>query len=292
MLENELIIYFIDNRSNPLVLGGVFICSLLGLYARYFVLDSFLYGILFTKQKLSSFHIQQKYPSHQQVREEIKWGLLANPVLAAVGVLVHWMIFSDHTLLYYNSWNEKGSAYYFLSILILLVSFDTWFYWTHYLMHKWKWLYRKVHLHHHKSKSPTPFSDLSLHPVEALMNVLFFPVVLTTVPIHHSVLGIFYLFLILGNVFGHLGHEFIPARIAGSWWGRHITFMAYHNFHHSHVHGNLGFFFKFWDKVMKTEVEPYNQWLIHKYRQETLSESSSEKPIPTREDEQVERKAG
>jgi sterol desaturase/sphingolipid hydroxylase (fatty acid hydroxylase superfamily) len=41
-------------------------------------------------------------------------------------------------------------AYLVGTIAVLDVLDDTWFYWIHLLMHRWKWLYMRVHAMHHK----------------------------------------------------------------------------------------------------------------------------------------------
>jgi lathosterol oxidase len=69
------------------------------------------------------------------------------------------------TLVYYPA-NKYGWPYYIISIVLMIALHDTYYYWTHRLLH-WKKIFRYVHKVHHLSLNPTPFSAYALHPVEA-----------------------------------------------------------------------------------------------------------------------------
>ena len=74
-----------------------------------------------------------------------------------------------------------GDAWYAHSATLLLLLSLPWtqtthFYFIHRFMHAWntrtipdvgKWLYRHVHSLHHRSKDPSAFSGISMHPLES-----------------------------------------------------------------------------------------------------------------------------
>lgn len=50
----------------------------------------------------------------------------------------------------------QHALYMALCVLVLDYAHDSWFYWTHRLLH-WKPLYRNVHYVHHRCAPPAPF---------------------------------------------------------------------------------------------------------------------------------------
>jgi len=67
----------------------------------------------------------------------------------------------------YSDPHAFGAPYLLLSGLILLLAHDTWFYWTHRLLHS-AWLFRWAHRTHHLSIAPTPWAAYSFAPAEAV----------------------------------------------------------------------------------------------------------------------------
>ena len=54
------------------------------------------------------------------------------------------------------------------------------------------------------------------------------------------------------NVIGHLGYEFVsPERRKHPVFSL-FTSSTHHNLHHQKTHKNFGYYFTFWDKLMKT----------------------------------------
>jgi sterol desaturase/sphingolipid hydroxylase (fatty acid hydroxylase superfamily) len=109
-----------------------------------------------------------------------------------------------------------------------------------------------VHLIHHKSTNPNPFSAYSFHPSEAILEGAVILIIAVTIPIHKIALGIFMLFMILFNLYGHLGYELIPKPIANSAIGKWINTSTNHNLHHKNSKNNYGLYFTFWDRIFNT----------------------------------------
>ncbi|MBA4052611.1 MAG: sterol desaturase family protein, partial [Erythrobacter sp.] len=49
--------------------------------------------------------------------------------------------------------------------VLIVIAHDAWFYWAHRAMHH-KRLFRATHLHHHKSRTPTPWTAYSFTMTE------------------------------------------------------------------------------------------------------------------------------
>jgi sterol desaturase/sphingolipid hydroxylase (fatty acid hydroxylase superfamily) len=165
------------------------------------------------------------------------------PVLFALG-------FGQHTRFYWRI-EERGWAYFFLSILLMVIVQDTWFYWTHRLMHHRR-LFRWFHLTHHRSTNPNPWTTYSMAPLEAL--VLSGSTVLTLVllPATGAAFVIVGWANIIWGVYGHLGYELYPRGLAGHWLGRWMNTSVAHNTHHEKSRYNYGYYFLFWDRLMGT----------------------------------------
>jgi len=71
---------------------------------------------------------------------------------------------------------------------------------------------------------------------------------LFTFPITLYHLSFFFLFMIVYNIYGHLGWELYPRNFSRHWLGRWINTSVNHNQHHQHFKGNYGLYFLFWDR--------------------------------------------
>lgn len=157
---------------------------------------------------------------------------------------------------YYSDIGKYGWIYFFLSIFLMLVIDDTYFYWTHRMLHH-PLLYRRVHKVHHYSVDPNPFTTYSFHPAEAA--ILFFGYRLTPsiIPVHSVAVDIWLLLTLLNAVVIHLGYEIYPCWFTKSKLTNWKSPSTHHNMHHEKVKGNYALIFCWWDKLMKTEFSDY-----------------------------------
>jgi Delta7-sterol 5-desaturase len=145
---------------------------------------------------------------------------------------------------------------------LIVIAHDAWFYWAHRAMHS-KQLFRATHLHHHKSRTPTPWTAYSFTATEAVIEVAFVPVfLLATSQLGIAYAGFAILFFIwhqmIRNVMAHAGSELFPAGWVDNPWTDWITTTTHHDLHHSSGH-NFGFYFTFWDRWMGTEHPRYRE---------------------------------
>jgi len=153
------------------------------------------------------------------------------------------------------------------TVLSLDVLHDTWFYFTHLLMHKNRWLLSNVHYLHHQSKVPTPFSGYSLHVLEAL--IVFFDEILCVfvIPMHVSIHRLYHLYTTLIHIGGHASYELHPLvpsleqlawiLFKGGEVSREINTVLYHNLHHQFPGCNFSLYFGHWDTFFKTNYGSY-----------------------------------
>ncbi|RYE21024.1 MAG: hypothetical protein EOP51_16525 [Sphingobacteriales bacterium] len=158
---------------------------------------------------------------------------------------------NHHITRIYSDAGEYGYLYFVLSIVLMIVIQDTYFYWTHRLLH-WRPMFKYVHKLHHLSVTPTPFSAYAFHPVEAFINVLILPAIVFIIPYHNNALTIFTICSLLFNIKGHMGYEFVPEKWRNYFAFKWLNSTTQHDKHHSLSNYNYGFYFAFWDAVMKT----------------------------------------
>jgi len=100
---------------------------------------------------------------------------------------------------------------------------------------------------------------MAFHPLEAVVEAGIIVVVVFLFPVHPLAIGIFLLFMMLYNVYGHLGYELYPKGFSKSLIGKWINTSVNHNQHHVHFKGNYGFYFLFWDRMMGTVRPDYDE---------------------------------
>ncbi len=202
--------------------------------------------------------IQARFPKNTDYLREIAYSFLTIGIFSFVSVILlsHPRI-APHTTRYQHI-GDRGWLYYFLLFPVLFLMHDTYFYFTHRLMHHPR-LFTWFHLVHHQSTNPTPWAAYAFHPLEAVVEAGIVVVFLFTVPIHQTHLLLFFLMMIVYNVYGHLGYELYPKGFSKSQLGKWINTSVNHNQHHQYFKGNYGLYFLFWDRVFGTLREDYDQ---------------------------------
>jgi sterol desaturase/sphingolipid hydroxylase (fatty acid hydroxylase superfamily) len=160
----------------------------------------------------------------------------------------------------YTGWSSRGTAYALLSLALLVLAHDTWFYWTHRALHR-PALFRRLHRTHHRSVAPTPWAAYSFAVGEAVVQAVFLPLMLLVLPLHPAVILVFLTHMILRNVLGHAGVELMPRVWLAGWWGRWLTTTLHHDLHHAHGGHNFGLYFTWWDRIGGTQHPEYPQRL-------------------------------
>lgn len=225
--------------------------------SRYFFFagSAFILFYLILKKPLWFRKIQKKLPKLTDYGRDIMYSLITVSIFATVALFV-FKFGRSYTNLYYD-FNDYGTAYYIFSWAWMLFIHDTYFYWMHRLMHQ-PFLFKHVHLVHHKSTNPSPWTAYAFHPFEAVVEVGILPLIAFSLPIHAPAIGSFFLFQIIYNVYGHLGFELYPKNFHRTWIGRWINTSVAHNLHHKKFRGNYGLYFLFWDRMMGTLRTEYD----------------------------------
>lgn len=231
---------------------------LIVIFLRYFIIAAVAFSIFYIVKR-KSWHfkkLQPAFPAGKDYVREILYSVLTAFIFAAIGYSVFLTPLTAYTQAYFQI-QERGVAYLIFSILLIIVLHDTYFYWTHRLMH-FPPVYRWFHRIHHQSTNPSPWAAMSFHPLEAVVEAGIIVLVTFLIPVHPLAIGIFLLFMMLYNVYGHLGYELYPKGFSKSLVGKWINTSVNHNQHHVYFKGNYGLYFLFWDRLMGTIRPDYD----------------------------------
>ena len=175
----------------------------------------------------------------QNIDSKLRIAFNAIPIWTAIEVAmlycfangyVPWVKFADHPV------------YLICLALVMPILHETHFYIIHRLIHT-PFLYKHVHSVHHNSVNPSPFSSLSMHPVELLLylGMAFWHLIIPSNPI----LALYQLHRAgFGAIPGHIGFDKIEVGENGF-----DTHAFIHYLHHKHFEVNYG------DGLI-----PYDKW--------------------------------
>jgi sterol desaturase/sphingolipid hydroxylase (fatty acid hydroxylase superfamily) len=187
-----------------------------------------------------------------QIRREISWSLASAAIYGVPAGVVAWGWQEHGWTAIYSDVAEYPLWYLPFSLFVYLFLHDTWFYWTHRLMHRPRW-FRLAHAVHHASRPPTAWAAMSFHPIEAITGAVVIPALVFLIPIHVSVLGLVLAIMTLMGVTNHMGWELFPRWLVHSAAGNWLITASHHQQHHDHYRCNYGLYFRFWDHLCKTD---------------------------------------
>ena len=226
---------------------------------RYFILASIAFLIFYgvRKKRITYRKIQLKFPAGKDYLREIVYSCITAAIFAGIGFIVFATPISTYTQVYWDI-SEHSIAYFVLSILMMLLVHDSYFYWTHRWMHS-KSVYRLVHRVHHLSTNPSPWAAMAFHPLESVVEGSVIALIAFLFPVHPLAIGIFLLLMMIYNVYGHLGYELYPKGFSRSPIGKWVNTSVNHNMHHQSIQGNYGLYFLWWDRWMGTLQSNYDE---------------------------------
>ena len=187
-----------------------------------------------------------------QIRREISWSLVSAAIYGVPAGIVAWGWQERGWTQIYTQWDAMPLWYLPLAPLAYLALHDTWFYWTHRWMHRPR-LFRAMHAVHHASRPPTAWAAMSFHPWEALTGAIVIPVLVFVIPIHLAMLGLVLAVMTIMGVTNHMGWELFPRRLVHSRLGGWLITASHHQRHHEEYRCNYGLYFRFWDRLCKTD---------------------------------------
>lgn len=232
--------------------------SFVALYAiiavRYFAVAGLFYWLLWGRdpEKVRARRLTDDRPAASIIFHEIKWSLVSSAIYALPGAVVVEAWKAGGTALY-SDVGEYGLWYLPVSVFLYLFLHDTYFYWTHRMMHLPR-LFGPMHKTHHMSRQPTPWAAFSFHPWESILTALFLPALAFVIPLHVGAALFVLMLMTVASVLNHTGWEIFPDSWLRGPLGKHVITATHHNLHHRNYKVNFALYFRFWDKVMGTDV--------------------------------------
>ncbi|MEZ4474524.1 MAG: sterol desaturase family protein [bacterium] len=141
-----------------------------------------------------------------------------------------------------------------LQVVLFIYLDDFLYYFMHRGLHRQPWLWRKVHLWHHRTKTPWAISAHDMHPLEFLATAGLMLVGPLALGCHVLVLWIWIAFRQLEAAEGHCGYAFplsLTRLLPGSDGALH------HDVHHSQMQGNFAGFLSHVDRLFGTWSKGY-----------------------------------
>ena len=239
-----------NEQSFPVIFAAL--CVII--VARYFAIAGFFYWALWREKGsvIPARKLTRNRPPRRLILSEIRWSLIASVIYALPGALVITAWNRGGTLIYADV-AEFGWAYIPFSIFAYLFVHDTYFYWTHRMMHHPK-IFPVMHKVHHESRQPTPWAGFSFHPWESILGAIILPLLVFLIPIHVGAILFILTLMTIVSVTNHSGFEILPDSVLKSFVGRNWISAAHHNLHHLNYRCNFALYFRFWDKVMGTDT--------------------------------------
>lgn len=223
------------------------------LLVRYFATAGVFYAYYskVKNDKISQTILSKRLPKDGQIRKEIYWSVISSAIFAFFGALTYWLYLEGFIKIYTDA-SRFGYWYLPVSLLLMMIIHETYYYWLHRAMHVPK-IYKVIHKVHHSSLSSTPWTAFSFHPWESILEALIVPAILLFLPVNIYVLLFYLIFMTFSSVVNHLDIEIYPENFRKSTFGKLWIDATHHHFHHKEFLTNYGLYFTFWDKLMGTE---------------------------------------
>lgn len=222
---------------------------------RYFMIVWPIHYMLWKRpaEKVKARRLSRREPTAKTIRHEIILSTISAFIYALPATIVIEMWKAGGTALYSGPVDGlAGWGYLLASCGFYLFAQDTYFYWTHRIMHH-KSIFSWGHAGHHKSVQPTPWASFSFDPFEAAISAWLLPALALFVPLHVGAALALLMIMTVNAVFNHAGWEVFPQKWLNGRFGRIMITATHHNQHHTKFTGNYGLYFRFWDLVMKTD---------------------------------------
>jgi lathosterol oxidase len=231
-----------------LSIPGLFLIQVIGGLAVAYGISwlSFQYFFVWNKERYFPGEPDPDPAEDADARKLVFWNILGN---AALGTPFQYWIFNGRGRLYYHL-SDHGWAYLLFSFVVVLLLTELGVYWAHRILHQ-PWLYKHLHLHHHKYRRPTPWTSMAFHPIDSWLQALPTYLCALFIPMWIGLYLPMFIFLMFWTFFIHDRVSFVRAR------GIHYT--AHHTIHHAYNKYNFGQYLTLFDSIFGTHKDPMKE---------------------------------
>jgi len=231
-----------------LSLPGLFVIQFVFGLAMYYALSWLSFRYFFVWRKEHYFPGEPK-PDPAEDRDAQKlafWNLLGN---AALGTPFQYWIFHGRGRIYYSI-GERGWAYFVFSAVLCLLLTELGVYWAHRWLHH-PWLYKHLHLYHHKYRRPTPWVSMAFHPIDSWLQAVPTYLCALYIPMHISLYLGGFVFLMLWTFFIHDRVSWVRLPL--------VHYTAHHTIHHAYNKYNFGQYLTLFDRIFGSHKDPMEE---------------------------------
>lgn len=193
---------------------------------------------------------KRKRPSNDTIWDQIKLAQASMTLYVLLPVVDEYLIENNYTKVYFTIPEIGGFSNYLLSMAAYFLLVEIGIYWMHRKLHTNKWLYKHVHMLHHKYNKPetlTPWASIAFHPLDGILQASPYVLMLPVVPCHYLTHFLLLFFTAIWATYIHDSMDWNVNPIMGS---------KYHTVHHTHYIYNYGQVFQLCDWVFGTLRHP------------------------------------
>lgn len=224
--------------------------------ARYLLIAGVMHVLFYSAlgKALTKREARLQPPRWKAIRKDIELSVLSAAVFALCTVFVLSEYSAGRTRLY-TSVSEYGLWYLGVSFVMVLILQDSCYYFIHRAFHH-PWVFKWLHLGHHRSVEPTAWTSFAFDPLEALVQALFLVGVVFFIPLHFITLVAVLITMTIWAVLNHLGFELFSSSFPLHWLGQWFIGPVHHLMHHRNHRVHYGLYFTHWDKLLGTVLLP------------------------------------
>jgi Delta7-sterol 5-desaturase len=193
---------------------------------------------------------RRKRPTAATMWDQVQLAQTSLTLYVMLPCLDEFFIEQGWTAVYYTVSEVGGWFWYGLYLCLYMAMVEVGIYWMHRTLHTNKWLYKHVHMLHHKYNRPeslTPWASIAFHPLDGILQASPYLVAAFFVPCHYVTHLALLFFTAIWATYIHDAMDWNIDPIMGS---------KYHTVHHTHYIYNYGQIFTWCDAFWGTLKVP------------------------------------
>jgi lathosterol oxidase len=240
-------------KTGSIELGHYLLCyvrNLIGGCLVYYGTAAAFSYFCYMYPPLESTWDDRKRPTRAIIWDQIRLAQASLFIYTMLPVLDEYLVENGYTKVYFTVQEIGGMGMYILSHLFYFSLVEIGIYWMHRTLHTNKFLYKHVHMLHHKYNRPdtlTPWASIAFHPLDGILQASPYVLFLPIAPCHYVTHVAMLFFTAIWATYIHDSMDFNVWEIMGS---------KYHTVHHTHYIYNYGQVFTFCDRFWGTFKEP------------------------------------
>eukprot|EP00545_Synedropsis_sp_CCMP1620_P009534 CAMPEP_0119003328 /NCGR_PEP_ID=MMETSP1176-20130426/497_1 /TAXON_ID=265551 /ORGANISM="Synedropsis recta cf, Strain CCMP1620" /LENGTH=378 /DNA_ID=CAMNT_0006954919 /DNA_START=55 /DNA_END=1191 /DNA_ORIENTATION=+ len=254
VIPESLASWILHKVNDNLEWGHYILCYLRnflgGILVYYGTASLFHYHIYIHPRSAQIFRNRPR-PTWDTIWDQIKLSQASISMYTLLPVIDEWIIEQGFSQVYYTVDQIGGFVPYAFYTILYFALVEIGVYWMHRTLHTNKWLYKHVHMLHHKynrADTLTPWASIAFHPVDGMLQASPYVLLLPIIPCHYLTHFVMIFFTAIWATYIHDAVDL--------WNVDPIMGSKYHTVHHTHYIYNYGQVFTFCDQFWGTFKVP------------------------------------